>query len=280
MIPYTPESLEICTKVVRSINAESGVWGPKCVVIGGLVPALLGIAPPDGLMPHIGTTDVYFGIDVAAVHQDPDLYRTLKSVLTNLNFKQTGEEPSFCWIREVDGMPVKVELFCPVENEEQGVRIQTKPFPESGSGLTALGILGLDLLERDKITIPSEGLLLDDRGIKAVEVTVCGLAMLMLLKGWALAHRTKIKDGYDVVWCLKALGPDRIAIQFREAGFHDHHVGIKALEFLESSFQTPEHTGPKGWAISSGFQGEEREREKRDAVGIVREFTRLCRGVT
>ena len=99
MIPYTPESLEICTKVVRSINAESGVWGPKCVVIGGLVPALLGIAPPDGLMPHIGTTDVYFGIDVAAVHQDPDLYRTLKSVLTNLNFKQTGEEPSFCWIR-------------------------------------------------------------------------------------------------------------------------------------------------------------------------------------
>lgn len=277
MSEYSAESLEICKRVVRSINAESGVWGPKCVVIGGLVPSLLGIEPHEGLQPHLGTTDVDFGVQVAALADEAELYRTLKSVLLKLGFKQTGGEPSFAWTREIDHFPAKIELFCSVGNQSEGGRIQKKPFSQPGSGLTALGIYGLDLIAKDVIKLDDEGPLLDNQGVKKVSISVCGPAMFMLLKGWALHERSKDKDGYDVVWVLRALGAEKVAAKFNEAGLHQHNAGILALEFLSSAFESSAHTGPNGWVATSGFVLDEREREKREAVGIVAEFCRLCR---
>jgi hypothetical protein len=272
MSGYTPESLEICKKIVRTVNAESGVWGPSCIVIGGLVPALLGIELPDGLSPHLGTTDVDFGVHIAAAAEESDLYRTLKSVLTTLNFRQTGEEPSFAWVRDVEGYPAKIELFCPVPNQTDAGRIQKKPFDESGSGLTALGVYGLELLEHDLERIQSKGPLLDDRGIKNVSVSVCGPAMLLLLKAWALQERTKDKDGYDVIWLLKALGPDLLASRYFERGLQKHDAGIRALEYLHEAFNTPKNSGPAGWVLTSGFEGDDAEREKREAHALVNAF--------
>ena len=68
-----------------------------------------------------------------------------------------------------------------------------------------------------------------------------------------------------------------MAAKFNEAGLHQHNAGILALEFLSSAFESSAHTGPNGWVATSGFVLDEREREKREAVGIVAEFCRLCR---
>lgn len=277
MSVYTQDSLAICLKIVRSINAESGVWGPNCVVIGGLVPALLDIEPPEGLKQHIGTTDVDLGIQVAALADEPNLYRTLKSVLTKLKFKQTQHEPSFAWTREVDGFMAKVELFCPVSDQSDAGTILKKPFEKSGSGLTALGVYGLENLTKDLVVIESEGDLLDDVGVKKVPISVCGPAMLMVLKAWALKERTKLKDGYDVVWLLKALGPDVLARKYLGAELDQSETGARALGFLEESFSSIEHTGPVGWVAESGFVGEAAVLQKREAVGLVNEFCKKCR---
>ncbi len=265
--------LEVCRMVARSLVAEIGPWGNHCAFIGGLVPGLLLPDPGENLAPHIGTRDVDLALRVAAIGDDAEMYRTLKNNLSALQLVQTSDR-TFEWKRMVEGFEVIVELFVPVEDPEQGGKIQRKPIEKSGSGLTALGIYGLDSIERDIEEVEDEGPLLDAKGVKKVTLRVCGPAVLLGLKAWALHERTKAKDGYDVVWILKAFGAKAMAQRFLKAGLHETDFGIQALTFLDEHFSSPEHTGSVGWAEQSGFTGDERAREVREAVGIVQDFLR------
>jgi hypothetical protein len=270
------EVIEICRMVARSLISEIGPWGNRCALFGGLVPGLLIPSPDEPLLPHIGTRDVDLAIRVAAIGDDGDLYRTLKNNLTALKLIQTSNR-TFEWKRLVESFEVMVELFVPVDTPDQGGRIQRKPISKGGSDLTALGIYGLDFIERDMMEIEDEGPLLDQKGIKKVNLRVCGPAVLVALKAWALKDRNKTKDGYDVVWMLKAYRPEVVAARFRNAGLHETDFGEKALTILQDCFLTHEHTGPTGWAVESLFEGDERIREMREAAGIVQEFVGMAR---
>ena len=269
------EMNEICRMVARTLLSEIGPWGGRCALFGGLVPGILVPNPPLSLAPHIGTRDVDLALRVAALSDDREMYRTLKANLKEIGLKQS--EASFRWQREVEGVSVEVELFVPVSDPEQFGKIQKKPIEQSGSSLTALGVFGLEWIESDLQIISDEGPLLDGRGIKRVDLRICGPAMLLALKAWALTERNKAKDGYDVVWMLKALGPDAIAARFRESGIGNSSFGVEALSKLESCFSTYQHTGPQGWITESAFDSTDSARQARDAVGIVREFVRLAR---
>ncbi len=262
---------EICRMVARTLLSEIGPWGERCALFGGLIPGLLVPQPPSLLAPHIGTRDVDLALRIAALGDEREMYRTLKQNLARLGLKQNSET-SFEWRRMVESIEVVVELFVPVDDPAQGGKVQRKPIEQSGSGLTALGIYGLDFIERDIQIVPDEGPLLDGLGIKQVDLRVCGPAMLLALKAWALTERNKTKDGYDVVWMLKALGPEVIAARFRDAGLHQTEFGTQAIARLETCFSSPNHTGPIGWITESLFESEEAAREKRDAVGLVQEF--------
>lgn len=266
------DALEVLRLVARSLIAELGPWGDRCALFGGLAPGILLPHPPEPLLPHIGTRDVDVAIRVAALG-DEELYRTLKSNLEALNLNQSSEK-SFEWTRTIEGVDAKVELFVPVEDTDQGGRIQRRPIQQSGSGLTALGIYGLDHIERDLVDVEDEGPLLDGKGIKSVRLRVCGPTMLLALKAWALHGRAKTKDGYDIVWLLKAYGSEEIARRFRQIALIETDFGHRALEFLSEHFRSHQHTGPAGWVTESAFETEDREREARDAHGIVSDFLR------
>lgn len=270
------EMLEVCRMVARSLFAEIGPWGEKCALFGGLIPGLLVQEPTEGLAPHIGTRDVDLAIRVAAIGDEKEMYRTLKKNLRDLSLVQTSDR-SFEWRRTIDGVDVIVELFVPVDDLEQAGRIQRKPIEQGGSDLTALGIYGLDYIEQDLEVIEDEGPLLDGKGTKSVTLRVCGPAVLIALKAWALKERTKGKDGYDVVWLLAAYGPDVLARRFVDKGLYATGFGYAALDHLEANFRTHEHTGPVGWVSESGFEGEDGARQARQAAGLVAEFVRLVR---
>jgi len=263
--------------VARSLFAEIGPWGSRCALIGGLTPGLLVPEPKSPLLAHVGTRDVDLAIRVATISDEPEMYRSLKSNLAALGLVQTSDR-SFEWKRSVEGIEVIVELFVPVDEPEQGGSIQRKPIEQSGSGLTALGLYGLNFIDRDVEELEDEGHLLDSKGIKKVTLRVCGPAVLIALKAWALKDRNKTKDGYDVVWILKAYGAETLATRFRTAGLQDTAFGLRALKLLNESFGSYEHTGSVGWVTESGFQGEEGVREAREAAGIVQEFVRLVGG--
>lgn len=265
------EMNDICRMVARTLLSEIGPWGERCALFGGLVPGLLVPEPLPFLAPHIGTRDVDLALRIAALGDEREMYRTLKKNLARLGLRQSSEA-SFEWRRSVESVEVTVELFVPVDSPSQGGKVQRKPIEQSGSGLTALGIYGLELIERDIEIVPDEGPLLDGLGIKSVNLRVCGPAMLLALKAWALSDRNKTKDGYDVIWILKALGPGAIAARFRDAGLHQTEFGTQAIAKLEDCFSSPDHTGPIGWITEAGFETDKAARERRDAVGLVREF--------
>jgi hypothetical protein len=141
-----------------------------------LAPGLLIPQPAQALQPHVGTRDIDLALRIAAIGDEEEMYRTLKKNLSDLKLTQTGDR-SFEWTRRVEGFDVIVELFVPVDTPDQGGKIQKKPIEQSGSGLTALGIYGLDLIERDIEEIEDEGPLLDGKGIKRVKLRVCGPAV-------------------------------------------------------------------------------------------------------
>ncbi len=257
--------------VARSLFAEIGPWGGQCALFGGLTPGILVPEPPEPLAPHIGTRDVDLAIQIAAVGDEGEMYRTLKNNLSALGLKQASNR-TFEWQRTIDGFDVLVELFVPVSDPLQAGKIQKKPIDQGGSGLTALGIFGLDHIGKDLVEVDDEGPLLDGKGVKKVTLRLCGPAMLVALKAWALTERSKSKDGYDVVWMLKAYRPKPVAARFFAAGLHETKFGGQALNRLEEIFKTYERTGPGGWADESGFVGDERVREMREASAIVNEF--------
>jgi hypothetical protein len=271
------EVIDICKMMARSLVAEIGPWGKYCAFFGGLIPGLLVPEPEEPLQPHIGTRDVDLAIRIAAIGNEEEMYRTLKNNLVALKLVQTSDR-TFEWKRTLEGFEVVVELFVPVNDPTQAGKIQRKPIEKSGSGLTALGIYGLDFIERDIVEIEDMGPLLDDKGIKKVTLRVCGPAVLVALKSWALTERNKTKDGYDVVWILKAYGPNAVAQRFLDVGLLETYFGLQAITRLAECFQTHEHTGPMGWVTESQFEGEDRAREQREAVGVVQEFIRLVQG--
>lgn len=270
------ETNDICRMVARTLLSGIGPWGERCALFGGLIPGLLVPEPPSLLAPHIGTRDVDLALRIAALGDEREMYRTLKQNLTRIGLRQSSDT-SFEWRRSVESVEVVVELFVPVDDPAQGGKVQRKAIEQSGSGLTALGIYGLELIERDIERVPDTGPLLDGLGIKSIDLRVCGPAMLLALKAWALTDRNKTKDGYDVVWMLKALEPGAIAARFRDAGLHQTEFGIQAIARLESCFLSPDHTGPVGWITESRFETGEAARERRDAVGLVREFIAAVR---
>lgn len=270
------EMNDLCRTVARTLAAEIGPWGERCTLFGGLIPGLLVPEPPPPLAAHIGTRDVDLALRIAALGDEREMYRTLKQNLARLGLRQSSHT-SFEWHRTVEGVGVVVELFVPVDDPDQGGKVQRKPIEQSGSGLTALGIYGLEHIDRDTEIVPDEGPLLDNLGLKRVDLRVCGPAMLLALKAWALTERLKTKDGYDVVWILKAMGPELIAARFRDARLHQTEFGTQALARLEACFSSPDHTGPMGWITESVFDLDEAAREKRDAVGLVREFIKVVR---
>jgi hypothetical protein len=164
-----------------------------------------------------------------------------------------------------------------VSDASQAGKIQKKPIENGGSDLKALGIFGLEHLDKDVIEIENEGPLLGDKGIKKVPIRISGPAMLIALKAWALKERTKSKDGYDVVWMLRASGVEALVQRYRSSGLLDTEFGTKALDSLMENFETPDHTGPKGWVLESKFEGENAALEARNAEGIVKEFVGALR---
>ncbi|MBS1701763.1 MAG: hypothetical protein JST12_08880 [Armatimonadetes bacterium] len=262
--------------IARSIFAETGNWGHKCALIGGLIPSLIVKELPPELDPHKGTTDVDIAIKMAAsVPDDPAFYKTLKNNLASLGLKQ--DEGSFRWIGTVEEKEIIVELFVQVDDPEQGGKSQKKPVEGGGSGLQALGVYGLQHMELDIIEFPSKGELMNGKGIKDVTLRICGPAMLICLKAWALEQRTKEKDGYDVVWMLNAYGPEKLADHFKKCGLAETDFGKQALDFLQKTFESEDHTGPIGWVIESEFEGDDVPLQKRRAVGLVQEFLTKAR---
>jgi hypothetical protein len=122
---YTPQALEACEKALRTILTKIGPWGGRIFLIGGMTPRfLIGTAPID-IKEHIGTTDLDIVVGITVSTEEEELYRTLQNNLKDAGFApavdpETGQEQTFRWTRDVDGVGVFLEFFCPVGDGTAG----------------------------------------------------------------------------------------------------------------------------------------------------------------
>lgn len=270
--------------VARTLMANAGTWSEHCALIGALVPGLLVPYPEVALASHRGSHNVALGLRVSAASDEGLMIRTLKSDLTRMGLQQSQQQ-GFKWQRRVEDVQVTVSLFSAVDKAAQDGQIQTHSHRKSGGELVAMGLYGLRFLPFDTMTVADEGPLLDPPGRAGVQrapmqMRLCGPALFLALKAWALTQRQGTRkgeqDAYDVVWMLRALGPQTLAARFRGARLHELPFGTGALMHLSQCFESHRQAGPAGWVAESGFEGEEAAREARDAAGLVQEFVSLA----
>lgn len=281
--PYSPETLNACEKALRTLLVKIGPWGGRVFLIGGLVPHYLIATAPGDMKGHVGTTDLDVVIGVAIPTEEQEVYRTLQNNLKEVGFAptrsaETGQEQSFRWGRNVDGIEVLLEFFCPVGEGTAGT-ILRNPGEGVGSKIGAIRTSGAELAALDSFEVILNGETLDHGGIRdGVVVHVANLLPFIVLKAFALGEREKDKDSYDVVWTLNAYpeGPEGAAKKMKESPVCDLPDVARAMGYLRDSFRTVDHNGPAQYARfdRSGDSEEERMSLKRYAHGTVAEFLR------
>lgn len=271
---YTTEALTACEKALRTILAGIGPWGNRIILVGGLVPQYLIPQQPEGIEPHVGSTDIDIVVGVALATGEDEPYRTLARNLAEAGF---GEgDHSYRWERAVDGVPVKLEFFCPPGEDGPG-RLRRNPGTGVGAAISAIGLRGAELAADDCHEHRLEGETLDHGGHREVTVAVANILPFLVLKAFALEERIKDKDAYDIVWCLTAFdgGPANAAAAARRSPVVEHPDVREGIEHLKRHFASIESAGPALYARFFGHAGPDDDdgvRLKREAKGAVQEF--------
>jgi hypothetical protein len=278
---YTPEALAACEKALRTILKKIGPWGTRLILIGGVVPRYLVGDVPKEIKEHVGTTDLDVVVGVTVSAEEEEVYRTLQQNLKDSGFApaknaNTGQEETFRWERNVDGIKVLLEFFCPVGDGAPG-KLLRNPGKGVGGKISAIRTRGAELAGLDNFTVRLDGDTLDEGGIReAVEVKVASLLPFLVLKAFAIEERDKAKDSYDVVWILNAFkeGP-RSAVEAIAGSPVIGHVDIPvAMGNLRKNFLTVDRSGPAQYANFERSDGTEEERIalRRYAYGTMAEF--------
>lgn len=278
---YTPEALAACEKALRTILTKVGPWGGKLILIGGMAPKyIVGSAPVD-IEEHVGTTDLDIVVGVTISTEEDEAYRTLQQNLKEAGFApainpDTGHEETFRWARDVDGIRVLLEFFCPVGDGEPG-KLFRNPGKNIGSKISAMRTPGADLAGIDNFPVILKGDTLDHGGIQqGVEARVAGLLPFLVLKANAIEQRDKDKDSYDVVWTLNAFdkGPKSAVEAMAKSPVIDRTEIPVAIGYLRKNFESIEGRGPSQYARFQRVDNsdDERVRLRRYAHGTLSEF--------
>jgi hypothetical protein len=280
---YTPQALAACEKALRTILTKVGPWGQRLVLIGGMTPRYLVGRLPVDIREHVGTTDLDIVVGVTISSEEEEAYRTLQQNLKEARFApainpDTGQEETFRWTRQVDGVRVHLEFFCPVGNGEPG-KLMRNPGSNVGSRISAVRTRGAELAAEDYVVVSLGGELLDQGGIQeAVTARVANLLPFLVLKAFAIDERDKMKDSYDVVWTMSSYkdGPRSVVQEIASSPVLGHPDVAAAMERLRSHFQTPGHRGPSQYANFEliGDDEDERARLRRYAHGALADFFR------
>jgi hypothetical protein len=278
---YAPEALAACEKALRTILTKVGPWGQRLVLIGGMTPRYLVGQLPVDVKEHIGTTDLDIVVGVTISTEEEEAYRTLQQNLKDARFAparnlDTGQEETFRWTRQVDGVGVNLEFFCPVGTGQPG-KLLRNPGSRVGSRISAVRTRGAELAAMDNVVVSLGGELLDHGGIQdAVSAQVANLLPFLVLKAFAIDERDKPKDSYDIVWTLSAYkdGPRSVVQEIAKSPVLGHPDVADAMERLRTHFQTPDHRGPSQYANFEliGDDEDDRARLRRYAHGAVADF--------
>lgn len=276
---YDEKTTGRCERALVTVLGSVGLWRDRIYLVGGLAPRYIVGELSEEAEPHIGTTDVDLVIGLAVESDQPETYWTLATNLERCGFEQ--DEPSFKWRREVDGIPVVVELLG--ESEEVQPGRSFRPRGGTGAKLSLLNIPGANLAAHDFLVVPIKGERLDGGGLSRVDVRVANVLPYAVLKIHAFQDRHENKDAYDLVFILRFYcgGPTAAGAAAAASPIASHPQVTDGLRLLEERFASPDLDAPTAYATFTAVPGDDDDvlRRRQEAVATVRAFLRAVRAV-
>ncbi|WP_454257435.1 nucleotidyl transferase AbiEii/AbiGii toxin family protein [Pseudoxanthomonas mexicana] len=235
---YDDRTTAAVKTVLVEIGQILGSFKGKFAVIGGAVPWLL-LDNED--MPHVGTLDLDLGLDAEALGDGE--YALLVEALMGHGYQQREELRRFQLVRQVpasDGGPpidVVVDFLMPRDADV------VKNVPPLIDNFAVQKADGADLATHFYEMVAVSGSM-PAGGTNRVEIAVCSVPALLAMKGYAIEHRHKQKDAYDIYYCIRNYpgGIDALAKACRSV--LEQKSGETGYHFIAGKFETPESYGP------------------------------------
>lgn len=245
------------------------------VIVGGSVPWLL---LDHGKPPHLGTIDIDIGLNPEDL--DDGQYATLVETLERAGYHRGLENlKPFQMQKHVDAhdggdpVPVIVDLLAP-----KGVKLKgNKPQLVQGLRVQQVDGCGVALLSHTSKEIKGN---MPDGRPNTVALPVASIPALLVMKGYALSARDKMKDAYDIYYSVRNYpgGPMKLAQDCRP--LLADPVAAEGLRLLASKFRERNDFGPATVRrfleeAAPEFTDLEPEQVQTDAFGQVDAFLRV-----
>ncbi len=235
---YDDRTTTAVKTVLVEIGQILGSFKGKFAVIGGAVPWLL-LDNED--MPHVGTLDLDLGLDAEALGDGE--YARLVEALMGHGYEQREELRRFQLVRQVpasDGGPpidVVVDFLMPRDADI------VKNVPPKIENFAVQRADGADLATRFYEMVAVSGSM-PAGGTNRVEIAVCSIPALLAMKGYAIEHRHKQKDAYDIYYCIRNYpgGIDALADDCRSV--LEQKSGNAGYRFIAGKFEAQDSYGP------------------------------------
>ena len=269
---YNEQATRRCERALVTLLGDLGPWRERIYLAGGLAPRYLVGQLPEGARAHVGTTDVDLIVGVALADETSETYRTLQNNLEKSGFVQS--DPSFRWIREIEGVSVAVEFLCETDAVAPGRIFRPKEF--TGSKFGAFNVRGAHLAREDFIEREIGAERLDGGGLSRITVRVANVLPYTVLKIFAFQDRHENKDAYDLGFTLFNYegGPIAAGKAASSSPVKAHPKVVAALRLLEERFRDISQDGPHAYAsfLADPDDEEAKARLHQEAVAIVSNF--------
>tara|TARA_R110002096_G_scaffold206192_8_gene392369 strand:+ start:10848 stop:11699 length:852 start_codon:yes stop_codon:yes gene_type:complete len=208
------------------------------VLVGGSVPwLLLNHARPA----HLGTLDVDLGLNPKGLSEGQ--YAELVETLEKQGYRRGDDLKPFQLLRLInvdDGgepVPVIVDLLMPREAK------YVKNRPPLVEGLRVQAVDGCSIAIRDNITKHLEGYMPDGR-MNSVEVRIATIPATLVMKGYALSGRDKMKDAYDIYFSVRNFDGGIAALAERCIPLLADEIALEGFRKIAVKFRSRDDFGP------------------------------------
>jgi len=247
------------------------------VIVGGSVPWLL---LDHGKPPHLGTLDIDIGLNPETL--DDGQYATLVKTLERAGYDRDieGLKP-FQLLKLVDihdggdPVPVIVDLLAP-----KGVKLKGSK-PQLVEGLRVQQVDGCGVALRNHTKKEIKGNMPDGRP-NTVELPIASIPALLVMKGYALCGRDKMKDAYDIYYSVRNYPGGAAKLGDDCKPLLEDPIAVEGFRLLASKFTGREDFGPATVRkfleeAAPEFTDMEPEQIQTDAFGQVDAFLRVLR---
>jgi hypothetical protein len=237
-VDYQERDVKAVFNVLIELGQVLGTFREDFVIVGGAVPWLL---LEEAVPPHIGTLDLDLDLDPRRLLAGR--YATLIETLERHGYERSvpglKDFQLRRWVKVDDGplVAVLIDLLMP-----KGGRLR-KHKPKLVEHFRVLEAPGGAVALQNHVWKKFKGRMPDGRQ-NEVELLIATIPALLVMKGYALVGRDKMKDAYDVYFSVRHYrgGPTVLAEECRP--LLQDEVAVEGFRNIASKFQTHASFGP------------------------------------